>query len=167
MEQGFVQKHIWLDFAGSSLEEYPTKNGEARTRHPETAEDNARVVEDAFNYAVALGGHDSGQSLTHRLALPLLTLLVLLLQVVENLSKSRQLLGVFLRDGKTEFLFKGQGQFDRIERVGTKIINEGGNGLCRVDLRHGLLDLRGDDDLVLLGDLERPLVRTALLLHVT
>ena len=41
-----------------SLEEHPAKNGEARTRHTRTGEDNARVIEDAFNYAVALGHHD-------------------------------------------------------------------------------------------------------------
>ena len=42
-----------------SLEEHPAKNGEARTRHPETGEDGARVVEDALNYTVVLRGHNS------------------------------------------------------------------------------------------------------------
>ena len=32
MAQGFIQKHVWLGFADSSLEGYPAKNGEARTR---------------------------------------------------------------------------------------------------------------------------------------
>ena len=53
----------WLVFAGSSLEEYPAKDGKARTRHPEAGEDKARVIEDAFNYAIALGNHNSARSL--------------------------------------------------------------------------------------------------------
>ena len=48
----------WLVFAGSSLEEYPAKYGKARAPHPKSGEDTARIVEDAFNYAVALGRHD-------------------------------------------------------------------------------------------------------------